>query len=725
MHFRDSIASSFRRIAIVLGLLVASNAGVAVAQVPIDGFLPLVGIGLSDEFSEDFVFSPTATPSAVGKTLLGPAGTPRFDLALLDTGAGFSAITKQAYTDFNLRGPYPGESDGYRGTETVTIGGATGQLQAEINDPFGLYVGGLQGRATTSPSFTMNRADLRGQTNTATLTFPAESPLPNIVGLTFAGQYATRIRNDSPQVFEIDGRTVRTPAIDFLPRGSGGNGITRKAPMSLNPGAAFQQAPVYLPNIANFDIDNPEENPTAPTITQGALFVNATASNGASSLGNKSFFFDTGASVTVLSEFNALLLGFDVTTDTPDFTVSVVGSGGLLTGVPGFFIDSLTIPALGGNITATNVPVLVLDVTNPADPGNIVEGILGTNLLSGRNLVIDPNPSLGGGGASAGLYISDPVTTSFTWTTTAPSGPWSAGASWNAAATPTMLSSADVRNVTGSAQEAVVTGQQVGWDVEVGGGSGQPITLRIAPGAKLTTFSGVDVQSGGVIRLQDSTLDAQYVEVRTGAWLTGSGSIRTGSGPIKGQVEAVGGTIAPGDAIGELSIDGRLTLGAGSVFEVQIAGPSQATEHDHLIVNGVAAIGGTLNVSLSNLLASGFTPQPGDRFELMTYTERGGTFSTVNLPAGYAWQLDYGPAALTLSLPGLAGDYNRDGAVNAADYSVWLDGLGTTYAPGHYQTWVANYGATAPATSAAVPEPASIAVLLVGLTGSLASRRRA
>jgi hypothetical protein len=725
MQFCDPLARRVCRSVAALALLVSPSGGVAIAQVPIDGFLPLVGIGLSDEFSEDFVFSPTATPSAVGKTLLGPAGTPRFDLALLDTGAGFSAITSQAFTDFNLRGPYAGETDGYRGTETVTIGGATGQLQAEINDPFGLYVGGLQGRATASPAFTMNRADLRGQTNTSTLTFPAESPLPNIVGLPFAGQYATRIRNDAPQVFELDGRTVRTPAIDFLPRGSGGNGITRKAPMSLNPGAAFQQAPVYLPNIANFDIDNPEENPTAPTITQGALFVNATASNGATSLGNKSFFFDTGASVTVLSEFNALLLGFDVITDVPDFTVSVVGSGGLLTGVPGFFIDSLTIPALGGNITLSNVPVLVLDVTNPADPGNIVEGILGTNLLAGRNLVIDPNPSLGGGGASAGLYISDPVTAGFTWTSSANSAPWSTGGSWDAAATPTYLSATQVRNVSGAAQEAVVSGEQVAWDVQLGGGSGQPITLRIEPGAKLTTFSGVDVQSGGVIRLQGGSLDAQYVEVRAGATLTGSGQVRTGSGPIKGQVESVGGTISPGDAIGELAIDGRLVLGAGSVLNVQIAGPSQATEHDHLIVDGVAAISGTLNVSLSNLLASGFTPQPGDVYELMTYTERGGTFSSVNLPAGFAWQLDYGATSLTLSLPGLAGDYNRDGVVNAADYNVWRDGLGTVYAPGHYQVWADNYGAAAPATSMAVPEPAAGAVLLTGLSLLVGLRRRA
>ena len=78
--------------------------------------------------------------------------------------------------------------------------------------------------------------------------------------------------------------------------------------------------------------------------------------------------------------------------------MAVVGSGGTNLEVPGFFVESFTIQAIGGNITLTNVPVVVLDVTNPADPGNVVDGIVGTNLLAGRNVVIDPKPSLGGGG---------------------------------------------------------------------------------------------------------------------------------------------------------------------------------------------------------------------------------------------------------------------------------------------------------------------------------------
>ena len=37
-------------------------------------------------------------------------------------------------------------------------------------------------------------------------------------------------------------------------------------------------------------------------------------------------------------------------------------------------------------ITLTNVPIIVLDVPDPSNSANIVPGIVGTNLLAGRNI---------------------------------------------------------------------------------------------------------------------------------------------------------------------------------------------------------------------------------------------------------------------------------------------------------------------------------------------------
>ncbi|HEX5472222.1 MAG TPA: hypothetical protein VFW73_10060, partial [Lacipirellulaceae bacterium] len=118
--------------------------------VPISGFYPMVGTGLTNEFNDDSDTSamPSSAPSGI---MLGQGGTAHYDIALVDTGSAVSLLTTPADAAFNISGPYPGESDGFRGTETIQIGGATGILEAEILDPLGLYAGGLAGRTGTSP----------------------------------------------------------------------------------------------------------------------------------------------------------------------------------------------------------------------------------------------------------------------------------------------------------------------------------------------------------------------------------------------------------------------------------------------------------------------------------------------------------------------------------------------------------------------------------------------
>lgn len=70
-----------------------------------------------------------------------------------------------------------------------------------------------------------------------------------------------------------------------------------------------------------------------------------------------------------------------------------------------------------------------------------------------------------------------------------------------------------------------------------------------------------------------------------------------------------------------------------------------------------------------------------------------------------------------------AGDYNLDGSVDAADYTVWRDGDSPYDGQEGYDIWAANFGATAAADSTAVPEPTAVGLLLLGAT-SLSSRRR-
>jgi hypothetical protein len=78
----------------------------------------------------------------------------------------------------------------------------------------------------------------------------------------------------------------------------------------------------------------------------------------------------------------------------------------------------------------------------------------------------------------------------------------------------------------------------------------------------------------------------------------------------------------------------------------------------------------------------------------------------------------------------MAGDYNLNGTVDAADYTVWRNNLGAP--PGtnpndvdlrvigtaQFVTWKANYGMTlsplGAADSIAVPEPTGLAILSLG-----------
>ena len=79
----------------------------------------------------------------------------------------------------------------------------------------------------------------------------------------------------------------------------------------------------------------------------------------------------------------------------------------------------------------------------------------------------------------------------------------------------------------------------------------------------------------------------------------------------------------------------------------------------------------------------------------------------------------------------LMGDYNSDGTVDAADYVVWRKTNGTQ--PG-YELWRTQFGqtagsgagATAAANLSTVPEPAGMALTLMGILAAVpwAVRRR-
>jgi uncharacterized membrane protein len=85
------------------------------------------------------------------------------------------------------------------------------------------------------------------------------------------------------------------------------------------------------------------------------------------------------------------------------------------------------------------------------------------------------------------------------------------------------------------------------------------------------------------------------------------------------------------------------------------------------------------------------------------------------------------------SLAPLAGDFNADGTVNAADYVVWRNGLGTTHTQADYDLWHAHFGQTAgtsgatagltSSANAAVPEPGTAALTVFAISQLLLLHR--
>ncbi|QDT68762.1 hypothetical protein MalM25_16870 [Planctomycetes bacterium MalM25] len=82
--------------------------------------------------------------------------------------------------------------------------------------------------------------------------------------------------------------------------------------------------------------------------------------------------------------------------------------------------------------------------------------------------------------------------------------------------------------------------------------------------------------------------------------------------------------------------------------------------------------------------------------------------------------------ALEALLPApLDGDYNGDGNVDAADYTVWRDGGSPDSSQAGYDLWAANYGASQISSSfaAAVPEPTAVFLMGLAMIAVPTSRR--
>lgn len=171
--------------------------------------------------------------------------------------------------------------------------------------------------------------------------------------------------------------------------------------------------------------------------------------------------------------------------------------------------------------------------------------------------------------------------------------------------------------------------QQVAINVTLAGGAGLE---KLGVGSLLlnatNTFTGETLVSAGTL-LVNGQLGTDAVTVASGALLGGTGII---SGPVTVQS---GGTLAPGNSIGTLTISNSLTLQAGSTTRMEVNASTLAND----TVRGLSSVsyGGTLAVI--NLAG---TPAPGQSFPIFKTTTASGNFSSLapQLTGGMRWRFD-------------------------------------------------------------------------------------
>ena len=273
-------------------------------------------------------------------------------------------------------------------------------------------------------------------------------------------------------------------------------------------------------------------------------------------------------------------------------------------------------------------------------------------------------------------------------------------------------------NIKGGASVTSGTGT-IGRYVNAFGASVGTVTVE-GTGSSWTSIDSVTVGGEGIGAL--TVRQGGSVAALEGVFVGTSGGI-LGDGTIEAHLTN-SGTVAPGDnaPTTRLNVDGDFTQTATGVLEIELA---DTALYDQLAVTGGVTLDGALHVSV----LGSFAPELGNTFDILSWTTGlNGTFASIQLPSLgdlLAWDTSQLYMSGTLSvISGPPGDFNRDGIVDAADYVVWREGLGSSFTQADYDLWRAHFGETAgngsgkivnSTGSFTVPEPASAVLIGFGL----------
>ena len=349
---------------------------------PIAGFTPLITVAVTDKRSDDLDWVAEPHMSVAGRYLTESPETD-FIIGLFDTGASTNIISNAGAARTGIF------SSDLLTPSTVEIEGATHSVFGGVSQPLGVFMDGLA--AIDQNTMMLDDSNMVGESNLSVIVgdipAPNEPDLPTVVGTPVSVYFVTSISNEHHISVVYDGNNYTSPDIQFYdhfdPRIPD---YQNRIPLNLIPaGAADVQYFPDLDGIIDF-VFQPGSPSIIGSLLQSLFFVNSVdLRHGThSAIDRDRFMLDTGAQITVVGTNVGSRLGLNP--DNPDFEIDIQDVTGHITIEPGFYIDSLEIPALGDWLRFTNVPVVMLDVGSPE--GGFLDGIIGMNLFTEYNLVL-------------------------------------------------------------------------------------------------------------------------------------------------------------------------------------------------------------------------------------------------------------------------------------------------------------------------------------------------
>jgi hypothetical protein len=370
---------------------------------PVDGFVPWIVVtptnwhldaettGIYDAFPDEYGGLP-------------PAGTsPRTDyfIAIFDTGASAHVIGYANALGAGLYNSTYLTEDNY-----VEVTGVTGSVDAHVTQPYALFIAGLDALEPNAPGQSEmvlpTTAGMAGEYNVATLIGqnPGSNPdLATAIGAPMSIFYDTHIEVAQPITVIHDGTEYTSPRITFYEKGSTDPNYPNYIPLELKPaGSTNVQYITYgfdpedlldmFSDPFGFELDYSPITPSViiGTSSQSLFFIHGVdlTENSHSAQDKNRFMLDTGAQITVIGSRIAARLKLNPANK--DFVVEIQGVDGRSIEAPGFYLDSLTIPAMGQWLEFTTVPVVLLDIFSPE--GGSLDGIIGMNLFTQYNLIL-------------------------------------------------------------------------------------------------------------------------------------------------------------------------------------------------------------------------------------------------------------------------------------------------------------------------------------------------